>query len=134
MSWETIMTDLTKTLMPILSIMVGYVLMVIGRYVRRTTNNLILKSALLNLEKIILSTVTALSQTFVDDLKQNRSTGKLTEEEAKLIKSKALASIQKQLGDQDKDILINHFGSLDELIDNMVEQKVMENKLRKGEI
>jgi hypothetical protein len=120
--------------MPILSIMVGYVLMVIGRYVRRTTNNLILKSALLNLEKIILSTVTALSQTFVDDLKQNRSTGKLTEEEAKLIKSKALASIQKQLGDQDKDILINHFGSLDELIDNMVEQKVMENKLRKGEI
>lgn len=134
MSWETIMTDLILTLTPILSVIVIYVLVIIARFVVGNTNNTVVKAALANLEQIIFSTVTALSQTLVDDLKRTKPNGKLTDEEADLIKNKALSSIRNQIGSKDMNVLVNNFGSVDELIDNILEQKVAENKLRRGDI
>jgi len=134
MNWETVMVDLTLTLMPILSAIAAYVLVTIARYVARHSNNMVVKAALANLEQIIFSTVTALSQTIVDDLKRSKPNGKLTEEEARLIKDKALSSIKTQMGSRDLKVLTNNLGSLDELIDNILERKVAENKLRRGHI
>jgi len=132
MDWESFMVDLILTLIPLLATIVTYVLIAIARFVISQNNNGIIKAALINLEQIILATVTALSQTLVDDLKQSRANSKLTNEEAALIKNKAMSSIKKQMGTKDMEILQKNFGSVDELIDNILEQKVMENKLRRG--
>lgn len=134
MNWDTLINELIITLLPVLFIIAGYVLIMIARHIRRNTDNLIIEFALTNLEKIVFSTVTALSQTLVDDLKGSRANGKLTTEEADLIKNKAISSVHKQLSSKDREILSGYFGSLEELIDNIIEQKVAENKLRKGDI
>ncbi|MGI6226489.1 MAG: hypothetical protein ACOYJ1_09560 [Peptococcales bacterium] len=134
MNWETIMVDLTLTLLPILSAIAAYMLITIARYFLRNSNNLLLTSALDNLEQIIFSTVTALSQTIVDDLKRSKPDGKLSNEEAILIKNKALSSIRTQMGEKDIKILMENFGSVDELMDNIIEKSVAENKLRRGHI
>ncbi|KJS82176.1 MAG: hypothetical protein JM58_15760 [Peptococcaceae bacterium BICA1-8] len=133
MEWESFMVDLILTLTPVLATILAYVLIALARFVIGQTNNDIIKAAVTNLEQIILATVTALSQTLVDDLKQNRANNKLTDEEAALIKDKAMSSIKKQMGIKDMDILQKNFGSVDDLIDNILEQKVMENKLRRGQ-
>jgi hypothetical protein len=134
MNWDTLITELTIAILPVLFIIAGYVLIIIARYIRTRTDNQIVSFALTNLEQIIFSTVTALSQTLVDDLKGSRASGKLTAEEADLIKNKAISSVHKQLSTKDREILTEYFGSVEELIDNIIEQKVAENKLRKGDI
>ncbi|MDK2822213.1 MAG: hypothetical protein PWQ67_73 [Clostridia bacterium] len=132
MNWESFMVDLTLTLLPVLSTLAAYVLIAIGRFVLSHTNNTIVKTALANLEKIILATVSALSQTLVDDLKRSKPDGKLSDEEAELIKNKALSSIRKQISVKQLEVLEKNFGSVEELIDNLLEEKVMETKLKKG--
>lgn len=132
MNWESFMVDLTLTLLPVLSTLAAYVLIAIGRFVLSHTNNTIVKTALANLEKIILATVSALSQTLVDDLKRSKPDGKLSDEEAELIKNKALSSIRKQISEKQLEVLEKNFGSVEELIDNLLEEKVMETKLKKG--
>jgi len=134
MDWGNLMQELGLTLVPILGSIVAYVLITIARYIATSSNNQIVKAALTNLEQIIFSTVTALSQTMVDDLKRNKANGKLTVEEAGLIKDKAISSIKNQVGSKDMEILAKYFSSIDELIDNMIEEKVAENKLRRGQI
>jgi len=133
MSWENFMVDLIMTLIPVLASTVVYVLVNIGRFVIRSTDNMLAKAALENLEKVILATVSSLSQTIVDDLKQNRCDGKLSDEEASLVKNKALLSIREQTNSNQMNILEKQFGSVEEFIDNMLEQKVMETKLKKGD-
>ena len=132
MEWESFMVNLILTLIPILATILSYVFIALARFVISQTNNGIIKAALTNLEQIILATVTALSQTLVDDLKHSRANSKLTDEEAALIKDKAMNSIKKQISLKDMDSLQRSFGSVDELMDNILEQKVMENKLRRG--
>ena len=132
MEWESFMVNLILTLIPILATILSYVFIALARFVISQTNNGIITAALTNLEQIILATVTALSQTLVDDLKHSRANSKLTDEEAALIKDKAMNSIKKQISLKDMDILQRSFGSVDELMDNILEQKVMENKLRRG--
>lgn len=132
MNWENIMVELTLTIIPILSTIIAYVLITIARYMLRNSNNLLLKTAFTNLEQVILATVTALSQTIVDDLKQSKRNGKLTDEEALLIKNKAISAIHNQMSEKDMKVLATNFGSVDELIDNIIERTVAENKLRRG--
>jgi len=133
MNWEKFMMDLTITLVPIISTIVAYILVAIGRFIIKHTDNMVVKAALENLEKIILATVSSLSQTIVDDLKKKSRSGKLSNEEAQLIKSKAISSIHKQISPKQLEILEKNFGSVSDLIDNMLEQKVMETKLKKGD-
>jgi len=133
MNWESFMVDLTVSLMPIITSIAAYVLIAIGRLIIQHSDNMVAKTALENLEKVILATVSSLSQTIVDDLKRSRSSGKLTNEEAMLVKNKALASVGKQINSRQMKVLEKKFGSVDELIDNMLEQKVMETKLKKGD-
>ncbi|MFZ7104762.1 MAG: hypothetical protein ACOWWO_19170 [Peptococcaceae bacterium] len=133
MNWESLMVDLSVTLMPVLGSLAAYVLVVIGRFILNYIGISTANSAYFDLEKIVLATVNALSQTVVDDLKQSKANGKLSDEEAGLVKNKAVNSINKQLGSKQLEVLKRKFGCVEELIDNLVEQKVMETKLRKGD-
>ncbi|MFZ5942991.1 MAG: hypothetical protein ACOYVD_02700 [Bacillota bacterium] len=132
MNWETFIVNLILGLIPVITSIAAYVLIKAARFLIQHTDNLVVKAALENLEKIVFSTVTSLGQTIVDDLKRSKIDGKLTKEEADLIKNKAFSSIEKQLSEQQKEILSKQLGSIDEFIDNLIEQKVMENKLMKG--
>ncbi|MDD2388048.1 MAG: hypothetical protein PHP52_14835, partial [Bacteroidales bacterium] len=97
-----------------------YVLIIIAHLMLGLANNSEVNAALANVGKVI-----------DNDLNAGNFNEELTEVEAKLIRDKALASIRNQVASCDMRVLEKGFSDIDELIENILEQKVAENKLKK---
>ncbi len=87
-----------------------------------------LAQALVILDEAVISVVKELNQTVVDDLKKARADGKLTPDEAKQIKSKAVELVLTRLGSKVPRLLQKRFGSLFNLVGTKVEATVYDLK------
>jgi len=85
-------------------------------------------SALSGLEIVVNTVVTSLQQTIVGNLKQASKDGKLTAEQIKSIKGKAINDINTILSDEMKDILSKNYGNLDYFIEHLIEEAVFNLK------
>lgn len=73
-------------------------------------------------------TVNSLNQTMVDGLKAQSSDGKLTEDEAKLVKDTAVATVLDSFSENTKAILSMVFDDLEKYVDTLVESAVKKAK------
>lgn len=133
MDWNILMNELVITLVPILLTLLGYTLIAVAKNVSSRTENIIVKGAIDNLERIVANTVVSLNQTIVDEMKEMNRAGKLTKEDAKRIKEKAKELIRQQITEKDRKLLLDSCCSTETLLDTMIEEKVAEAKMRKGD-
>lgn len=119
MFWDKSISDLIWHLVPMLSSMVAYFLIIIAYYMLDQANNLEFEVALTNVEKMI-----------DNNFEPSNTNGKLTEAQFMFIKDKALVSLRNEVSCADMKILERRFGEVDKLIVNILEKKIADNKLK----
>lgn len=119
---------LTVVLIPILPTITAYLIAVLKKKISEVearVNNDTLKKYIDIAEKIIETSVTSVSQTFVDDLKKNAVFDKAAQSEAfQMAKSKILSA----LGEGAKLALSEAYGDLGKYIDSRIEFYVRQSK------
>ncbi|MCX7923013.1 MAG: hypothetical protein N3B21_13535 [Clostridia bacterium] len=121
-------TIITALVIPILTSITVYLVSFLKKKalaLEAKTNNDTLKKFIDLAENIIETTVTAVSQTFVDDLKKNGTFDKASQAEAfEMAKQKILSTISENV----KQTLISLYGDLDQYVDSRIEYYVRKVK------
>ena len=91
-------------------------------------NNDQVKNALETLSNIVDNVVNALNSTFKKELLSVTSDGKLTKEDGKLLRDKAVELVIAEVADPMKDLLSDTIGNLSEYVKTLIENSVEKAK------
>ena len=91
-------------------------------------NNDQVKNALETLSTIVDNVVNALNSTFKKELLNATSDGKLTKEDGKLLRDKAVELVIAEVADPMKDLLSDTIGNLSEYVKTLIENSVEKAK------
>lgn len=129
MNWNQIGTELLIALLPIFVLVLTTLFSYGVAYIRQRWSWAKQAQTIEQVESMTLGTVVALQQSLVDNLKAANEDGKLTSEEAAVIKQQALATLQKQLTDGQCKVLAAVTADVTTWLSNTIEKAVVGHKL-----
>lgn len=132
MTEQTLSQQLLAIIIPFaataLSILTTWALYELKKWIRTKTGSVELEDSMIVLENVIQGVVTEINET----LKEVGADGKLSPEDARLLKSRALKTIGRQLPPATKKVLEKNIANLGNFVSGKVEVAVLSSKLRKG--
>jgi len=130
MTEQTLSQQLLAIIIPFaataLSILTTWLLFELKKFIRSRTGSAELEDSMIVLESVIQGVVTEINET----LKTVGEDGKVTAEDAKLLKQKALNSIGRQLPTATKKILDKNIAHLARFVSGKVEVEILKTKER----
>ena len=126
--FETLLATVVPVLLPgagaLVSILTSLVLVWVKKYVKAKTDNILVENALTRISNTTETVVDYLGQTVAQGLKEAAADGKLTKEDAALLRDKAYASVMTLLPDMIKQQAALGVADLNQLIFAKIEQAV----------
>jgi len=124
----TLIGDFLIFTLPLITAGVVYALTAAGIYLSNKYRNNQLVQALLILNQLVMDVVKELNQSVVEDLKAARADGKLTADEAKQIKDKAIDLILSRLDSGFIRVIQGVFGSVYPVVSTKIEAAIFDLK------
>lgn len=128
---ETIIAQLMTIIMPVLVTTIGVIitwgLNELRKWIKTKSDNEAIDTAFNQLNQITKSAVTAAEQS----IKEAGADGKITMAEAKKVKALVMSSVKNQLPVSTEKVLLGIANSVDDLIDNKIEETVFNLKREK---
>lgn len=124
----TLIGDFLIFTLPLITAGLVYALTAAGIYWSNKYRNNKLVQTLLILNQLVVDVVKELNQSVVEDLKNARADGKLTADEAKQIKDKAIDLVLSRLDDNFIRVIQGVFGSIYHLISTKIEAAIFDLK------
>jgi len=124
----TLIGDFLIFTLPLIMAGVVYALTAAGIYLSNKYRNNQLVQALLILNQLVMDVVKELNQSVVEDLKAARADGKLTADEAKQIKDKAIDLILSRLDSGFIRVIQGVFGSVYPVVSTKIEAAIFDLK------
>ena len=129
---QSIVTQVVEVLVPaaggLLLALVSWALMELTRFVRGRTQSESINDALARVCYMVETTVAKLNQTVVDDLRAAAADGRISAEDAKAIRDRALAAVYLQLPDQVLEIAAKGVTDLTRFVEDRIERAVREQQ------
>ena len=126
--FETLLATVVPVLLPgagtLVSIFVSLALVWVKNYVKTKTDSILVENALTRISNTTKTVVDSLSQTVAQSLKEAAADGKLTKEDAALLRDKAYTSVMTLLPDMIKQQAALGVADLNQLIFAKIEQAV----------
>lgn len=124
----TLIGDFLIFTLPLVTAVLVYALTAAGIYLSNKYRNNKLIQTLLILNQLVMDVVKELNQSVVEDLKAARADGKLTVDEAKQIKDKAVDLILSRLDNDFIRVIQGSFGSIYQVISTKIEAAIFDLK------
>ncbi|HOP74388.1 MAG TPA: hypothetical protein PLC07_04935 [Bacillota bacterium] len=124
----TLIGDFLIFTLPLVTAVLVYALTAAGIYLSNKYRNNKLIQTLLVLNQLVMDVVKELNQSVVEDLKAARADGKLTVDEAKQIKDKAVDLILSRLDNDFIRVIQGSFGSIYQVISTKIEAAIFDLK------
>ena len=126
--FETLLATVVPVLLPgagaLTSIFVSLALVWVKKYVKTKTDSILVENALTRISNTTKTVVDSLGQTVAQSLKEAAADGKLTKEDAALLRDKAYASVMTLLPDMIKQQAALGVADLNQLVFAKIEQAV----------
>lgn len=133
MDEQTLWQQLLEIIIPFaataLTVLTSWALYELKKWVKSKTDNEQVLQSLAVLDQVVTASVTQINET----IKEIGADGKITEDEAKMLKAKAKALINDQLPPATKKLLEIWIGQLDDFIEGKIEVGVLQVKALKAE-
>jgi len=124
----TLIGDFLIFTLPLVTAVLVYALTAAGIYLSNKYRNNKLIQTLLILNQLVMDVVKELNQSVVEDLKAARADGKLTVDEAKQIKDKAVDLVLSRLDNDFIRVIQGAFGSIYQVISTKIEAAIFDLK------
>ena len=124
----TLIGDFLIFTLPLVTAVLVYALTAAGIYLSNKYRNNKLVQTLLILNQLVMDVVKELNQSVVEDLKAARADGKLTVDEAKQIKDKAVDLVLSRLDNDFIRVIQGAFGSIYQVISTKIEAAIFDLK------
>lgn len=128
MTWSAVWAQIAPMIVTLVGLLLTWALTEAIRWLRERTKDTLLGRAVDAVETLVDTVVKELQQTVVEDLKAAAADGKLTPDEIRMVKDKAVGYVMSKIPQALRTILEAYLGPLEEYVSARIEARIYELK------